>query len=155
MKRLIYFCLLAVSIGLFAGCKSKKAAVASYSDLDGEWEVIELNGTAQNPAETNQLLVFDIARNHLSGNAGCNRIMGQIEYNDAYKNIIKFPQVASTRMMCPDMSGETALLQALKNVVRFESASNVKPVKEVALFGTDNSKIMVIKKKSKEAIPSS
>ena len=38
-KGLFYICLLLVGVGLFAGCKSKKAVVASFSDLDGEWGV--------------------------------------------------------------------------------------------------------------------
>ena len=115
-KGLFYICLLLVGVGLFAGCKSKKAVVASFSDLDGEWGVVEMNGKTLNPEETHQVLVFDVARQGLSGNAGCNRLMGKIEYNDAYKNIIKFPQVATTRMACPDMSGERELLEALNKV---------------------------------------
>ena len=149
MKHLFYLGLLVAGIALLAGCKAKKATVASYTDLDGEWEVVELNGTKLNPEVTNQMLVIDVARNHLSGNAGCNRIMGQIEYNDMYKNIIKFPQVATTRMMCPDMSGETELLQALNKVVRFEAVGEEKSIKEIALYGTDNGKLLVMKKKSK------
>ena len=39
-KGLFYICLLLVGVGLFAGCKSKKAVVASFSDLDGEWGVV-------------------------------------------------------------------------------------------------------------------
>ena len=35
-KGLFYICLLLVGVGLFAGCKSKKAVVASFSDLDGD-----------------------------------------------------------------------------------------------------------------------
>ena len=31
-KGLFYICLLLVGVGLFAGCKSKKAVVASFSD---------------------------------------------------------------------------------------------------------------------------
>ncbi|MDB9020944.1 META domain-containing protein, partial [Parabacteroides distasonis] len=89
-KGLFYICLLLVGVGLFAGCKSKKAVVASFSDLDGEWGVVEMNGKTLNPEETHQVLVFDVARQGLSGNAGCNRLMGKIEYNDAYKNIIIF-----------------------------------------------------------------
>ena len=47
--------------------------VASFSDLDGEWGVVEMNGKTLNPEETHQVLVFDVARQGLSGNAGCNR----------------------------------------------------------------------------------
>ena len=145
-KGLFYICLLLVGVGLFAGCKSKKAVVASFSDLDGEWGVVEMNGKTLNPEETHQVLVFDVARQGLSGNAGCNRLMGKIEYNDAYKNIIKFPQVATTRMACPDMSGERELLEVLNKVVRFEAQGEVAPVTEIALFGTNNDKLLVIKK---------
>ena len=35
-KGLFYICLLLVGVGLFAGCKSKKAVVASFSDLEGK-----------------------------------------------------------------------------------------------------------------------
>ena len=132
-KGLFYICLLLVGVGLFAGCKSKKAVVASFSDLDGEWGVVEMNGKTLNPEETHQVLVFDVARQG-------------IEYNDAYRNIIKFPQVATTRMACPDMSGERELLEALNKVVRFEAQGEAAPVTEIALFGTNNDKLLVIKK---------
>ena len=74
-------------------------------------------------------------------------MMGEIEYSDSRKNIIKFPQVATTRMACPDMSGERELLQALDKVVRFDAVGEVKPVNKIALYGTDNTKLMVIEKK--------
>ena len=66
-KGLFYICLLLVGVGLFAGCKSKKAMVASFSDLDGEWGVVEMNGKTLNSEETHQVLVFDVARQGLSG----------------------------------------------------------------------------------------
>ena len=117
----MYLCLAALSIGIFASCKTKKGVEATFSDLDGSWNIVELNGKVLNPAETNQVIEFDVARHSLSGRAGCNRMMGQIEYSDSRKNIIKFPQVATTRMACPDMSGERELLQALDKVVRFDA----------------------------------
>lgn len=106
MKKYLYLCLAVVGIAVFASCKSQKAVVASYSDLNGEWSVVELNGKKLDPADSKQLIVIDVARNHLSGNAGCNRMNGNIEYSEARKNIIKFPQVATTRMACPDLKGE-------------------------------------------------
>ena len=93
------------------------------------------------------MIVIDVARKHLSGNAGCNRMNGNIEYTDAQKNIIKFPQVATTRMACPDMQAEQEFLEALNKVVRFQAEGNVKPVNTIALYGTDNGKLMVIQKK--------
>lgn len=147
MKKYLFLCLAVVGIAVFAACKSQKAVVASFSDLDGEWSVVELNGKKLDPSDRKQLIVIDVARKHLSGNAGCNRMNGNIEYTDAQKNIIKFPQVATTRMACPDMQGEQEFLEALNKVVRFQAEGNVKPVNTIALYGTDNGKLMVIQKK--------
>lgn len=147
MKKYLYLCLAVVGIAVFASCKSQKAVVASYSDLDGEWSVVELNGNKLDPDKSNQLIVIDVARNHLSGNAGCNRMNGSIEYSETRKNIIKFPQVATTRMACPELKGEQEFLEALNKVVRFEAEGDVKPVNTIAFYGTDNGKLMVIEKK--------
>ena len=118
----MYLCLAALSIGIFASCKAKKGVEATFSDLDGSWNIVELNGKVLNPAETNQVIEFDVARHSLSGRAGCNRMMGH-------------------------MSGERELLQALDKVVRFDAVGEVKPVNKIALYGTDNTKLMVIEKK--------
>ena len=125
MKKYIYLCLVVLSFGIFVSCKTKKAVEAAFSDLDGSWNIVELNGKTLNPTETNQVIEFDVA----------------------HKNIIKFPQVATTRMACPDMSGERELLLALDKVVRFEAEGDAKPVNKIALYGTDNTKLMVIEKK--------
>lgn len=147
MKKYLFLCLAVVGIAVFASCKSQKTAVATYSDLNGEWNVVELNGQKLNPAQSNQLMVIDVARNHLSGNAGCNRMTGNIEYAEDRKNIIKFPQVATTRMACPELKGEQEFLEALNKVVRFEAEGNVQLIDSIAFYGIDNSKLMVIKKK--------
>ena len=147
MKRCLYLCLAVLSIGIFTSCKTKKEMEATFSDMDGSWNIIELNGKALEPAETNQLIELDMARRILSGRAGCNRMMGQVEYNDSHKNIIKFPQIATTRMACSNMDAERELLQALDKVVRFEAEGNVRPVNKIALYGTDNTKLMVIEKR--------
>lgn len=147
MKKYVCLCLAVLCVGIFASCRTQKAVVATFSDLDGEWNVTELNGKALNPADTHQFIVFDMARKVISGNSGCNRMTGKVEYSDSQKNIIKFPQIASTRMACPDMGGEQELLAALDKVVRFTSAGNSKPITKIALYGTDNTLLMVLEKK--------
>lgn len=146
MKNIVFLFLAVLGFGLFSACKSQKAVVASFSDLDGEWGVTELNGKPLNPSETHQVVTFDTLRKHLSGNAGCNRMTGAIEYNAVQKNIIKFPQIATTRMACMDMAGEQELLDALHKVVRFEAVGESAPVQAIALYGTDNRKLVEIKK---------
>ena len=85
MKKYMYLCLAVLGIGFLASCKAKKGVEATFSDLDGGWNIVELNGKAMNPAETNQSIEFDVARQTLSGKAGCNRMMGKIEYSDSRK----------------------------------------------------------------------
>lgn len=146
MKKFLCLSFAVLGIGFFVSCKAKKGLEATYSDLDGSWKVVELNGKALNPAETNQVIEFDVARHTLSGKAGCNRMMGQIEHSDSHKHIIKFPQIATTRMACSNMSGERELLQALDKVVRFGAEGDQMPINKIALYGTDNTKLMVIEK---------
>ena len=40
MKKYMYLCLAALSIGIFASCKAKKGVEATFSDLDGSWNII-------------------------------------------------------------------------------------------------------------------
>lgn len=146
MKKYLFLCLAVVGIAVFASCKSQKAVVASFNDLDGEWSVVELNGVKQISESSKQQIVFDVARKHLSGNAGCNRMNGNIEYNELQKSIIKFPRVATTRMACADLKREQEFLDALNKVVRFQAESSSKPINQIAFYGTDNTKLMVIEK---------
>lgn len=117
-----------------------------YSDLYGSWSVIEVNGEKVNEEKTQQMLEFDTLRKLLSGNAGCNRLFGKIEYQESQKNIIRFLQVSTTRMTCPQQKEENAFLEALKNVVRFAPES-VATTDTIAFYGTNNAKLMVLRKK--------
>ena len=142
----LYLCALLVCLGLFAGCKAKKEIVASLPDLYGKWGVVELNGERLDPSVTRQELEFDVLRKGLSGSAGCNRLMGAIEYNEEHPRIIRFLRIATIRMACPDMAGERALLKALEEVVRFETVSVSRPITEIAFYGASDNKLIVIKK---------
>jgi len=146
MKNLIYLILVVISISLMGSCRSNKGVTASFSDLDGEWKVAELNGVTKNPLETRQAINFDTLRKLVSGNAGCNRMTGTVEYNDTQKHIIKFSRMATTRMACPDMEGESEFLDVLNKVVRYEAVGDTRPITQVAFYAADNKKILVIKK---------
>ena len=71
-----------------------------FSALDGTWNVVELNGKEVSPESSKQQLVLDLPQQTLSGNAGCNQMRGQIEYSEERPAIIRFSQVATTRMAC-------------------------------------------------------
>ena len=130
-----------------SSCRSSKDA-ATLSSINGEWNIIEINGAAVVPAPNQEFpfIGFDTNTGKVFGNSGCNRMMGSFDVN-AKPGTIDLGAMASTRMACPDMGGERELLQALDKVVRFEAEGDVKPVNKIALYGTDNTKLMVIEKK--------
>lgn len=146
MKKVFYLFLVLVGLGIVSGCKTRTAPAAAFSDLNGDWNVVEINGQPVNPEQTHQMLSLDVARHTLSGNAGCNRMMGKIEYTDRQPNIIKFPNIATTRMACPDMKGEQELLEALGKVVRFAAVGEYRPIRRMALYGTDNTLLVVLER---------
>ena len=61
-KILVTFCLAAVMTGL-SSCGSTKQAAASLADIEGEWNIVEINGAAVVPApgQTFPYIGFDKA----------------------------------------------------------------------------------------------
>lgn len=81
------------------------------------WKLVELRGIPVEVDEASDkipFLLFHSAESRFSGNAGCNNIMGGYEL--AEENRIRFTQVASTMMACPDMELERAFIQMLETV---------------------------------------
>lgn len=148
MRSIVSFLLLLLSVGILAGCKTKKAPVAAFSDLNGDWSVVEIDGQRMNPEETHQVVTLNVADRTLSGNAGCNRMMGKIEYNEHQPVIIKFPHIATTRMACPGepMKRERQLLDAMNKVVRFAAVGEYRPIRRIALYGTDNTLLVMLER---------
>lgn len=148
MRRVYYFLLLLLSVGVLAGCKTKKAPAATFSDLNGDWSVVEINGQHLDPEQTHQVVTLNVTDRTLSGNAGCNRMMGKIEYNEHQPTIIKFPNIATTRMACPGdpMKRERELLDALNKVVRFAAVGEYRPIRRIALYGTDNTLLVMLER---------
>lgn len=147
MKRLNCWIVLLVGIGLLFACKSKRVAEVTFSDLDGRWDLVELNGEPLAPAETNPFIELDLARHIISGKAGCNRMMGKIVYTPKHRHVIRFLDITTTRMACQNMHLERAFLDALNKVVRFEANDEIRPVRTIAFYGADNTRLMVINKR--------
>lgn len=80
--------------------------------LNGAWRVTAINGNAN----TNEGIQFviDLPEKKLHGNAGCNIVNGDISIDPDVTNSIQFSNLATTRMMCPDLATETAVLVALE-----------------------------------------
>lgn len=83
--------------------------------LNGAWKVVKIEGTEL--TNDNMRFVIDIPEHKLHGNAGCNIMNGSIFVDPDKANSIQFQNIITTRMMCPDIKQETALLVALEEVV--------------------------------------
>lgn len=109
-----------ISCCLFTACDSSKKTTTSMngsSKLNGTWELnyitgsrIAFDGLYPNKKPT---ITFDVAKNTLNGNTGCNSFNGPLKVDG---NKISFTDpMAMTKMMCPG-DGETVFLQTLQKV---------------------------------------
>lgn len=104
------------------------------ADLNGTWT---LNSLSTSKASLNQLfpdkkphIIFDINKEKLSGNGGCNQIHAQLKTSG---NNINLGPIGSSRMACPSES-EAIFLKALTSVTRFNLS---KDKKTLTLFRGD------------------
>lgn len=97
----------------------------ALTELNGEWNIVKVYGEDV-PAnlEKQPFLSFDADKKSVHGCAGCNNIHGNFTTDNAQKQSIAFPGMASTRMMCPDMEWENRILQALNAVKSFGKLDN-------------------------------
>ena len=114
MKK-FFLSIAAVGVLLVMGSCGAGNKTVSVADLSGEWNIVEINGEKVT-AESVPYLGLDMDAKRLYGNAGCNRIMGSLEYDSVCPGKIHFGSVAATRMMCPDMETEQKVLAALEKV---------------------------------------
>ncbi|MDE5660300.1 MAG: META domain-containing protein [Muribaculaceae bacterium] len=107
------------------GADKRPLMTLGKSDIDylnGAWQVTAVNGRNINVA--NARLVIDVNSGRISGNAGCNRLNGEISRNPQVGSSVQFSNLATTRMTCPDIQTESALLIALEEVVTARSGSD-------------------------------
>ena len=75
----------------------------SINDLNGEWIISAIGNTQLGKTENTPFLAFDIEQKRVHGNAGCNVINGSFSQEEGKDNSLKFSQMISTMMACPDM----------------------------------------------------
>ena len=116
MKKICVYLSMVAVVAAMSSCASTKN-LAQVSDLGGEWNIIEINGTAVVPApgQSFPYVAFETNTGRVYGNSGCNRLMGSFDTN-AKPGELTLGQVGSTRMMCPDMTLEKNVLSALSQV---------------------------------------
>lgn len=141
-KMFVSLCMASALIGL-SSCGSTKS-VATLSSIGGEWNIIEINGTAVVPAPNQNFpfIGFDTENGRVYGNSGCNRVMGSFDVN-AKPGTINLGTMGGTRMACPDMTVEQNVLSALTQVKKYKKLGK----ENMALCNSSNRPILVLQKK--------
>lgn len=80
--------------------------------LNGNWQITSAGG--KKIESDDATLFIDIAQLKVHGNTGCNFFNGQIFINPDKSNAIDFSNLVTTRMACPNMEQESAILLALE-----------------------------------------
>jgi heat shock protein HslJ len=99
-------------------CHEGAAPPAAASFTETSWHVVEVRGKPIVAADSTRVayLVFRGDGRTVNGSSGCNRVIGQYDFDD---NRLRVWPLGGTRMMCPDgMAEEQALLAALHAVTR-------------------------------------
>ena len=141
-KVFVSICVAGAALAM-SSCRSVEKAVP-VSSINGEWNIIEVNGSKVAPGESRTLpfIAFDMATGRVSGNSGCNRMMGTFDVN-AKPGSLELGAMASTRMMCPDMTTEKNVLSALAQVKGYKKAGKEK----MYLCNASNRPVVVLEKK--------
>lgn len=143
MKKVFVSIYMACIVLVMFSCRSAKEVV-SLSSMNGDWNIIEINGTAVVPAEGTPLpfIGFDTTTGKVYGNSGCNRLMGSFDVK-APAGSIDLGALGSTRMMCPDMTIEQNVLSALAQVKGYKKLGK----DNMALCNAANRPVILLQKK--------
>lgn len=117
----------------FTGSKTMKLRRHSLGFLNGNWQVVSINGEKLD--DDDATIFFDIAELKIHGNTGCNYFNGEIYIYPNKTNAIDFSKMGVTRMACPKTAQETAMLVALE-----QTQTVVKNDKEHAILLDANGK---------------
>lgn len=115
----------------------------TVAELQGEWNVVSVfNQSISKTTEKAPFLIFDMKGNKISGNAGCNRLVGKLNINEDNRISISISPVVTTRMACPDMETENNILSALSSVKTFGKLDG----KRIALYTSGGAEVLVLQK---------
>ncbi|MDR0937779.1 MAG: META domain-containing protein [Mediterranea sp.] len=132
---------MALAAFAMSSCRSADQT-ASLSAINGEWNIVKVNGQAVPAGEGNQPFIgFDVQKKAIHGNAGCNRMGG--EFTTAAKNAISFSRVVTTKMACLNMTAEDRVLKALNAVQSYKVLRNG----DVSLLDNSKKQVLLLEKK--------
>lgn len=145
MKKYFTAAMISGFAAFMCSCGTSRSA-ASLSAIDGEWDVIEINGSSLKHAEGQDapFIGFNSSEKRVYGSAGCNRLTGGFNA-DAKTGKIDLGGMGSTRMMCPDMTTEDAMLEAIGKVASYK----IKADGTMTFDNTSGKTLIVLKKRQK------
>lgn len=106
--------------------------------LNGAWRVTSIEGKPIAP-EVGMEMVIDLPEHRVHMNAGCNIVNGTIDPVMDTPAGIKFSNMASTRMTCPNIELEYSLLQNLEKVAKCVRSGK----KDTALLENATGKVLI------------
>ncbi|MEZ4809671.1 MAG: META domain-containing protein [Allomuricauda sp.] len=122
----------------FEGCG---AYITDYR-LHDIWVLEEMNGKTVSKADFNGKDVpnmeININTNRVSGFSGCNRMTGSLFFE---KDVLRFTNMATTRMACPNLNAETEFLKTLQSVTSYKMRDS-----SLYLSNNDQENTLVFKK---------
>ena len=84
---------------------------SDISFINGAWRVTGL-GNESISEESGMKLVIDVPELKVHGNTGCNILNGSIFVDPDKQNSLQFKNLATTRMMCPDIDRKSTRLNS-------------------------------------------
>jgi heat shock protein HslJ len=113
--------------------------------LNGAWRVTSVDGRALGH-DSAARLVIDVNECTLQGNTGCNNVSGELMRDPLIASSVQFIGLRSTRLTCPDIATESALLIALEEVCMARRDSNGKTVTLLSKNGDELVKLSPLSK---------
>lgn len=128
--------------------EKRETPVISLNDLAGEWVISAIYGSQVPQMEKTPFLAFDMEQKRIHGNAGCNIVNGGFSQEEGKANSLKFSQMISTMMACPDMDTEHQILEALGKVTGFSLNQD----QAVALLDEAGTEVLTLTKNTGEPL---
>lgn len=113
MKRVFLMVATVAATMLFCMCSGKNDI-----PIESNWRVEHIFKNSQEvviPAEHDVTLAF-LKDSKIAGETGCNRFFGDFKISE---NNLELSNIASTRMMCPDIQFENSFLEVIKSAASY------------------------------------
>lgn len=102
---------------IIVSCSQKLAPDTGWGNQ--RWVVVQMKGVPvqQSGSRRDAFVSFNPTEKKFNGNAGCNQMSGNYSLDG---RDIRFSEVITTKMACPDIEFETVFLGELAKVDRYE-----------------------------------